>query len=413
MKVYEELVWRGLIKDCSDIEQTKKLLNEDKIKFYCGFDPTGKSLTIGHLVQIVRMRLLQTLGHKPVVLIGGGTGLIGDPREVGERKLLTIEESLRNAKLIEKQISKFLDPDNTIYVNNYDWLSKIDIIPFLRDYGKFFNVNYMLAKETVSSRLETGISYTEFSYMILQSIDFLHLYEEHDVLLQFGGSDQWGNITAGLELIRKVKGKNDAIGLSSPLLLKSDGKKFGKSEGGAIWLDEDLTTPYELYQYFLNSNDDEVIEFIKTLTLLKKDEILELEESVKTNPGARLAQKRLAEEVVKFVHGKEKLEEALRVTDALFKDDFEYLNENEFRVLAKTLETFETNEAGLVEVLVKTKLANSNREAREFINNNAISLNGKKINDTNYTLTKIDAMHGHYVVIKRGRRLYAMVYINA
>ena len=245
MSLYEELLWRNMVKDISNEADTKKLLDHDKIKFYCGFDPTGDSLTVGHLVQIVRMMFLQKHGHTPVVLVGGATGLIGDPKETQERKLLTLEQSLHNANKIKEQLSRFLG-GNAEFVNNYDWISKIDLISFLRDYGKHFNINYMLAKDTVAKRLESGISYTEFSYMILQSIDYHHLYKYHNVKLQFGGSDQWGNITSGLELIRKLEGPNDAVGMSSPLLLKADGTKFGKSESGALWIDRTLTSPYEL-----------------------------------------------------------------------------------------------------------------------------------------------------------------------
>ncbi|HLT00281.1 MAG TPA: tyrosine--tRNA ligase, partial [Acholeplasma sp.] len=248
MNLYDELIWRGMVKDVSNVEAAKKLMNEKQTKFYVGYDPTGESLTVGHLVQIVRMKYLQKHGHIPVVLIGGATGLIGDPKETQERKLLTLDQSLANANKIETQIKKLLG-GNAIFVNNYDWISKIDTITFLRDYGKYFNIAYMLAKDTVQKRIDIGISYTEFSYMILQSIDWLHLFKEQDVKIQFGGSDQWGNITSGLELIRKVVGENDAVGLSSPLLLKADGTKFGKSETGALWLDENLTSPYELYQY--------------------------------------------------------------------------------------------------------------------------------------------------------------------
>ncbi|HHY96650.1 MAG TPA: tyrosine--tRNA ligase, partial [Acholeplasma sp.] len=246
MTLYESLLWRGMIKDVSNEDLAKNHLNENSIKFYVGYDPTGQSLTVGHLVQIMRMKYLEKHGHKPVVLIGGATGLIGDPKETQERKLLTLEESLRNAQKIENQIRKLL-PDAQ-FVNNYDWISKVDLISFLRDYGKHFNVSYMIAKDTVQKRLAEGISYTEFSYMILQSMDWVHLYKNENVKIQFGGSDQWGNITSGLELMRKVVGEHDAVGLSSPLLLKADGTKFGKSESGALWLDENLTTPYEMYQ---------------------------------------------------------------------------------------------------------------------------------------------------------------------
>lgn len=410
MSLYEELKWRNLIKDVSDEKLVQDLLDNQKIKFYCGFDPTGESLTIGHLVQIVRMKLLSTYGHTPVVLIGGATGLIGDPRATSERQLLTLEQSLKNAQLIKEQISRFLDPEKTIYVNNNDWIKDIDMISFLRDYGKNFSINYMLAKENVQSRLATGISYTEFSYMLIQAIDFLHLYETMDVKLQFGGSDQWGNITTGLELIRKTLGDNDAAGLSSPLLLKSDGTKFGKSESGAIWLDSELTSPYEVYQYFLNTSDTDVVNYLKNLTLLSRKEIEELAISVEKEPEKRLAQRRLAEEVVKFIHGEKALDEALQVTEALFTGDFSNLAEPLFKIVAKALDHIVVEEKiSLLKAIVDTKLASSNREAREFINNGAISINGNKITNLEAEITKDDALYNKYVVLKRGRRKNSLV----
>ena len=410
MSLYEELKWRNLIKDVSDEKLVQDLLDNQKIKFYCGFDPTGESLTVGHLVQIVRMKLLSTYGHTPVVLIGGATGLIGDPRATSERQLLTLEQSLKNAQLIKEQISRFLDPEKTIYVNNNDWIKDIDMISFLRDYGKNFSINYMLAKENVQSRLATGISYTEFSYMLIQAIDFLHLYETMDVKLQFGGSDQWGNITTGLELIRKTLGDNDAAGLSSPLLLKSDGTKFGKSESGAIWLDSELTSPYEVYQYFLNTSDTDVVNYLKNLTLLSRKEIEELAISVEKEPEKRLAQRRLAEEVVKFIHGEKALDEALQVTEALFTGDFSNLAEPLFKSVAKALDHIVVEEnISLLKAIVDTKLASSNREAREFINNGAISINGNKITNLEAEITKDDALYNKYVVLKRGRRKNSLV----
>lgn len=410
MTLYDELLWRGLIKDVSDEEKAKKYLNDDKIKFYCGYDPTGESLTVGHLVQIVRMMLLQKYGHTPIVLIGGATGLVGDPRETSERKLLTVEESLKNAEKIEVQLKKFLKEENSIYVNNYDWTKDIDMITFLRDYGKHFNLNYMLAKDTVQRRLETGISYTEFSYMIMQSIDFLNLYKNYDCKLQFGGSDQWGNITAGLELIRKLEGdKNEAFGLSSPLLLKADGSKFGKSETQALWIDKDLTSPYELYQYFINSSDEDVINYLKQLTLLSKNEIEEILEKHEEKKELRQAQKVLAEEIVKLVHGNELFLQALRVSEALFTGSFSDLSETDFLELTKVLETKDIKKTdNIIDLLVDLKLANSKREAREFIKNGAISINDKKITDFNEGLPFEIAFYNKYFVVKRGRKNYAV-----
>jgi tyrosyl-tRNA synthetase len=411
MKLYDELLWRGLIKDVSNEERARDLLDNDKIKFYCGFDPTGESLTIGHLVQVVRMLLLEKYGHTPIVLIGGATGLIGDPRQTSERKLLTLEESLLNAEKIKVQLSQFLDPKKAIFVNNYDWIGKIDMISFLRDYGKHFSINYMIAKDTVQKRLEIGISYTEFSYMLIQAIDFLHLYRELDCKLQFGGSDQWGNITTGLELIRKLEGENSkAIGLSSPLLLKADGSKFGKSESGALWLDGNLTTPYEVYQYFLNASDDDVENYLKQLTLLSRPEIEELVIKQKEKPELREAQRKLAYEVVKLIHGEAAIKQALKVTDALFLGEFSDLSKQEFQMLSRTLDQVVIDEPkGLLDVLVETNLASSKREARTFVQSGAIMINDLKMDDIEYVINKEHAMHDEYAIVRRGKKKYAMI----
>ncbi|AUD65681.1 tyrosine--tRNA ligase [Tenericutes bacterium MZ-XQ] len=414
MNLYDDLKWRGLIKDVSNEEEARRLLNEESVKFYCGFDPTGESLTVGHMVQIVRMLLLEKYGHTPIVLIGGATGLIGDPRQTSERKLLTLEESLKNADKIKNQLSLFLNPEKAIFVNNYDWIKNIDMISFLRDYGKHFSINYMLAKDTVQKRLDVGISYTEFSYMLIQAIDFLHLYRTHDCKIQFGGSDQWGNITTGLELIRKLEGdESKAVGLSSPLLLKADGSKFGKSESGALWLDKELTSPYEIYQYFVNASDQDVINYLKTLTLLSKEVIEDLEEKLQKQPELREAQKKLAEEVTELMHGKQALSEALRVTNALFSGDFNDLNENEFKMIEKTLDVAHLSSGTeLVDALVETKLASSKREARQFITSNAVSINGEKIDDLAYTLSQEQTYHNRYVMMRRGKKKYALVILN-
>jgi len=409
MKLYDELMWRGLIKDVSNEDLAKKLLNEGSTRFYCGFDPTGESLTVGHLVQIVRIMLLDKYGHQPVVLIGGATGLIGDPRQTSERKLLSLDTSLKNAELIKKQIGHFLP--NAIYVNNYDWIGKIDMITYLRDYGKHFNLNYMLAKETVQARLETGISYTEFSYMILQSIDWLKLYIEDDVKIQFGGSDQWGNITSGLELIRKQVGdENEAVGMASPLLLKSDGTKFGKSESGALWLDAELTSPYELYQYFINTADTDVENYLKMLTLFEPSTITELINASKEAPEQRIAQKALAESVTALVHGEEALKEVLNVTESLFQGTFEKLSQKELVMASKSLDTIEvSHEIGILNALSQTNLASSNREARQFVTSGAVMVNEEKITDINYIIGKEKAYYGQYVILRRGKKKYSFI----
>lgn len=411
MTLYEELTWRGLIKDVSNEEKARSLLDEQKTKFYCGFDPTGESLTIGHLVQIVRIILLQNHGHMPIVLIGGATGLIGDPRENSERKLLTLEESLFNAKKIENQLSSFIDPNKALFVNNYDWLKNIDMISYLRDYGKHFSVNYMKAKDTVQKRLDIGISYTEFSYMLIQAIDFLHLYQEYDCKLQFGGSDQWGNITTGLEMIRKVEGdKNTAVGMSSPLLLKADGTKFGKSESGALWLDKGLTSAYKVYQHLLNVSDLDVINYLKNLTLLPVARIKDLEQEMKKAPELRAAQIALASSVVELMHGKKELAETVQVSKALFSGDFTKLGELGFKMLKKTLETVDLDEEmQIVDVLINTKLASSKREAREFVKNGSIRVNQEKIKELEFIVNKDSSFYKKYVVIRRGKKKYAMV----
>jgi len=408
MTLYEELVWRGFVKDVSNEDKAKTLLNDEKVKFYCGFDPTGESLTVGHLVQIIRIMLIEKYGHTPVVLIGGATGLIGDPRQTSERKLLTLEQSLANAEKIKVQLSKY-SPD-AIFVNNHDWISKISMISFLRDFGKNFNLNYMLAKETVQARIDTGISYTEFSYMIIQAIDWLHLYQTMDCKIQFGGSDQWGNITTGLELIRKTVGdKHDAVAMSSPLLLKSDGTKFGKSESGALWIDENLTSPYEMYQYFLNTSDNDVSNYLKMLTLLDRTEIEALLDSVEKAPEQRLAQKRLASEVTKIVHGEKALKQAINVSESLFNGDFKELTVEEFKMAQKGLESIIVKEANILDVLIELKLSQSKREAREFIKNGAVSVNDEKINDFDFVLQPNIGYYNTYAVVRRGKKKFALV----
>lgn len=409
MSLYRNLQTREMIKDVSDETLAKRLLDQEQTTFYCGFDPTGQSLTVGHLVQIVRMKLLQEHGHHPIVLIGGATGLIGDPKQTSERKLLTLEESLENAAKIEKQLKHFLGEDAT-YVNNYDWIRNIDMIGFLRDYGKQFSINYMLAKDTVAKRLETGISYTEFSYMLIQAIDFLHLYNNHQCKIQFGGSDQWGNITTGLELIRKTNQNSEALGLSSPLLLKSDGTKFGKSESGTLWLDETLTSAYELYQYFLNASDADLLNYLYMLTLLSNENIKKIMDEHESAPHLRHAQKVLAKEVVEMVHGQKGLLQAENVTKALFEGTFDLLTKDDFKVLAQVLQT--TEEVDIMDALIGLDLASSKREAKEFIMNQAVSVNGNKITDSAYTFSNIDAYHEKFIVLRRGKKKYGIIILN-
>ena len=321
MKLYDELVWRGLIESITDEEVIEKI-NNGGLTFYIGTDPTGDSLHIGHYSTFSMAFRLKKGGHNPILLVGGGTSAIGDPKPSAERPMITLEQLDYNYKRLRKQVEEIFGFE---VVNNFDWISKINTIDFLRDYGKYFNINYMLDKETVKSRLESGITYTEFSYMILQALDFLHLYEEKNCTLQIGGSDQWGNITSGTELIRKKIG-GTAYGITMPLITKSDGTKFGKSEGKAIWLDKEKTSSYEMYQFFLNVEDSMVISYLKKLTFLSVEEIEELEKKHLANPELREAHKALAREIITDLHGKEEYEKALKISECLFKGNIKELD---------------------------------------------------------------------------------------
>lgn len=414
MDIYEELKWRNLIKDVSDENLAKELFKKGGFKFYTGFDPTADSLTVGHLVQIIRIKMLENLGFIPYVLIGGATGLIGDPRESSERKLLDEKTALENSEAIKNQLEKYLDNKKTIFVNNYDWLKKLDLVSFLRDYGKLFNISYMLAKETIKKRLDSGISFTEFTYTILQAIDFYYLYKNYGVEVQFGGSEQWGNITSGLELIRKNMGADTKVlGLSSHLLLKSDGTKFGKSEDGALFLDKNKTTPYQLYQYFYNCSDKDLLDYFKFLTFTPKEEILEIIKKHEEAPHLRYAQEILAGSIVKFVHGEKELKIAKNITNTLFSGDIENLSEGELDTLYKSTGKLEVlKDDGILNVLTKVGLSSSNREAREFIKSGAILLNGKKVVDEKQSIKSSDTLFNKYVILKRGKKNFKMVLLK-
>ncbi|MBP5835926.1 tyrosine--tRNA ligase [Candidatus Phytoplasma meliae] len=412
MSFYEELKWRNLIKDCSNENQVKELLDNGKIKFYCGFDPTADSLTVGHLVQITMILLMQQQGHLPVILVGGGTGLIGDPKETEERKLLSLKHFLKNAKRIESQFKSILFNKNIEFVNNYEWLPSLDIISFLRKYGKFFNINYMLSKQTVAKRLASGISFTEFTYMILQSLDFYHLYKKHNVQLQLGGSDQWGNITSGLELIRKLETNHNAFGISTPLLLNANGTKFGKSEQGVLWLNPKKTPPYEVYQYFLNIGDQEIINYLKTLTLIPKKEILNLEQHTLNQPQQRLAQKALAQHIFNLIYPPNVLPECLQTNKILFLNKKNTWQEQDFTLLQKTLFCHHLQTVDsicLADALVNTKLTSSKSEAREFIHKGVIQIFDQKIKQVDYTITKNNALFNKYVLLKKGKKNNALI----
>ena len=404
MGIYEELEWRGLIKDVSDPSIREKL-NAGGMTFYIGTDPTGDSLHIGHFSSFLISKRLANAGHHPILLVGGGTGLIGDPKPDSERPMITHEEVLHNFECLKAQAEKLFGFE---VVNNADWLSKINIIDFLRDYGKYFNVNIMLQKDIVKRRLDSGITFTEFTYMILQALDFWYLNKTKNVTFQVAGQDQWGNITAGIDLIRKKEGK-EAYAFTMPLLTKSDGSKFGKTNGKAIWLDAKKTSPYEMYQFFINSEDTKVIDYLKFLTFLSKEEILELEEKNKTQPHLREAHKALAKEVITFIHGKEAYEQAIKISEALFSGNIKSLTASEIEMGFNDLPSIEGKNQTLVDALIESKLASSKRVAREFIKNGAALVNGDKINDETFVLSKDIAIEGKFIVLRRGKKLYALV----
>ncbi|NBK47980.1 tyrosine--tRNA ligase [Staphylococcus delphini] len=411
----EELSWRGLVYQQTDEEGIEALLNKEEVKIYCGADPTADSLHIGHLLPYLTLRRFQEVGHRPIVLVGGGTGMIGDPSGKSEERVLQTEAQVdKNVRGIQKQMEQLFDfnvENGPILVNNYDWLSQISLIEFLRDYGKHVGVNYMLGKDSIQSRLENGISYTEFTYTILQAIDFGHLNRVHDCKLQIGGSDQWGNITSGIELMRRMYGVTDAYGFTIPLVTKADGKKFGKSESGAIWLDPEKTSPYEFYQFWINTTDDDVIKFLKYFTFLSKADIEALEKSVAEEPHLRKAQTTLAEEVTRFIHGEDALAEAQRISQALFKGDLKSLSAEEIKAGFKDVPqvTLSNETTNLVDALVETKISSSKRQAREDITNGAIYINGERQQDLEYTLSSDDRYDDTFTIIRRGKKKYFMV----
>ena len=418
MNIIDDLMWRGAINQMTDEEGLRELTQEKAVSLYCGVDPTGDSMHIGHLIPFMILRRFQLAGHRPVIVIGGATGSIGDPSgRTSERVLQTKEQVQHNVEKLTAQMKRLFltsqeDQEAVRLVNNYDWTKELSLLDFLRDYGKHFNLNTMLAKDVVASRLEVGISFTEFSYQILQSIDFLQLFRKEDVQVQIGGADQWGNITAGLELIRKVEGAEArAYGLTIPLMLKSDGTKFGKSAGGAVWLDPEKTTPYEFYQFWLNQDDRDVIKYIKYFTFLEKEEIEALEVSVQEEPHKRQAQKRLAEEVTRFVHGEAALQDALKITNALFTGDVQQLNADEIEQGFKNMPTFESEkvEENLATWLVDLGIEPSRRQSREDIQNGAISINGEKITDLEHVWTPEQSFEGRFVLVRRGKKKYFLV----
>ncbi len=402
MTLFEDLKWRGLIKDISSPELEKKL-NEEKLTFYIGTDPTADSMHIGHFSSFLIATRLAKYGHKPILLVGGATGLIGDPKPSKERQMITKEEVEKNVAGLTKQAESIFGFE---VVNNYDWTKDINVLDFLRDYGKYINVNYMLDKDIISRRLETGITFCEFAYTLLQGLDFVYLNEHKGVTLQVAGSDQWGNITTGIELARK---KNDIelYGMTMPLVLDANGVKFGKTEGNALWLDKNKTSSYELYQYLINSDDACVIDYLKKLTFLSKEEIESIEKEHMEAPEKRLAQKSLAKEVITFLHGEEEYNKALKMSEVLFSGNVSDLSASDIEICFKGVPSFDLKEEmTLIDLLVNNNICQSRREAREFLNSNAISINGNIVNDENMVINKDIAIENRAIVIRRGKKKY-------
>ena len=413
MNFLEELQWRGLIKETSSREELVSLLSQPTT-VYIGFDPSAQSMHIGNFVQISLLMRFQRAGHRVIALVGGATGMIGDPSgKSKERNLLDTQSLQKNTLGIKRQLERFIDltnPKKGLLVNNHDWLGQVSYLHFLRDYGKYFPINYMLAKDVVASRMEAGISYTEFSYMILQAVDFLTLYSQEACTIQIGGSDQWGNLTAGLELIRKVKGSEAKVAvMTTPLITTSDGKKFGKSEEGALFLDAHLTSPYKLYQYFLNAPDADVINHLKIFTFLTPEEIALIEKDHLANPGSRIGQKKLAEAITFLIHGAQGVQEALKITEAFFSGQIESLTELQIQTSLGNLAKPLAFDMPIEDILVVIGAATSKREAKEFITNKSITVNGKVIDQLGFLITKNEALFHRYTIIRRGKKNYYLI----
>ena len=403
MTLYEELEWRGLIKDVAG-EDIKDKLNNEKISFYWGTDPTADSLHLGHYSSLITAKRLAKAGHHPILLVGGATGLIGDPRPTAERELIAKETVEKNIEGIKSQVLRIFD-GNAEIVNNYDWMKDFSFLDFLRDIGKYINVSYMLGKDIISRRLESGITFAEFSYTLIQGYDFLHLFRSKNCVLQAEGADQWGNITTGLELIRKIEGK-EAYGFTMPLVLDKYGNKFGKSAGNALWLDINKTSSYELYQYLINVDDSMVVSYLKIFTFLSREEIEELEAKNAANPELREAHKALAREIITDLHGEAEYEKAVNISNALFSGNVKALSLADIKVGFRDVPTVELSDENttLIDLLVNNKICSSRREAREFLNAGSITLNGDKVTDENLAITRDLAIEGEVIVLRRGKK---------
>jgi len=410
MKLYDELVARGAVAQITD-DQLIEELNHGSLAFYLGIDPTGDSLHVGHLFGLINCRRLQAAGHKPVLLVGGATGMIGDPSgKSAERNLLDQAAINQNVDALAKQILSLIDAP---LVNNYDWTSSYDVISFLRDIGKHFSINTMIAKESVKSRLDSGISFTEFSYQVLQALDYYHLYKDHNVTLQVGGTEQWGNITAGLDLIRRLLGPEEqAYGLCWDLITKSDGTKFGKTESGAIWLDPKKTSPYAFYQFWLNTADADAIRYLKKFTFVSLEEIEELANQMAKAPEQRVAQKRLAEEMTVLIHSQAAFANAVRVSDALFRQDYESLAVEELLEGFQDVAKLSVSSISILDALVELQLASSKSEARRFVESGGVSVNNQKVSTLELVLDSSSAIQGSFSIVRRGKKQYGILLFN-
>lgn len=406
MTLYEDLKWRGLIKDVAgDESELQKVLDGKPFSFYWGTDPTADSLHLGHYSSLCMAKRLANAGHHPVLLCGGATGRIGDPRPTAEREIISEEAVVHNIKCIHDQIDHLIEGKAEM-VDNYEWTKDYTFLNFLRDIGKYINVNYMLDKDIIRRRLENGITFAEFAYMLLQGYDFMHLYQEKNCIMQVAGSDQWGNITTGVDLIRKILDKQ-AYAFTMPLILDSTGKKFGKSEGNALWLNKEKTSPYEIYQYLINSDDSKVLEYLKVFTFLSKEQIEDIYKQQQSAPETRIAQKTLAWEVVKDIHGKQEADNAVSVSQKLFAGDFKGLSVKDIKSGMKSVPSFKLEkEESLIDVLVNNKIVSSKREARDFLKSNAISINGEVVNDENIMITKSMAIDEQIIIFRRGKKKY-------
>lgn len=416
-QLLDDLSWRGMLYQQTDEEGMAALLEKEKVALYCGVDPTADSMHIGHIVPLLTLRRFQMHGHQPILLVGGATGTIGDPSgRSEERQLQTMEQVDQNVAAIAEQMKRIFDFDTengAKMVNNKDWISSMTIIDFLRDYGKLVNINYLLAKDSISSRLDSGLSFTEFAYTLIQGIDFNHLYNHHNCRVQIGGSDQWGNITTGLEMIRKTHDEEaKAFGITIPLVTKADGTKFGKTAGGAVWLDASKTSPYEFFQFWINTADADVIKYLKIFTFIERTEIEQLEKAVEEQPHLREAQKRLAKEMTELIHGVDAHEQAVRISQALFSGNLKELSVAEMKDAFKDVPSAEVakEEKNIVDLLIEAGVSPSKRQAREDVSNGAISLNGEKVTDVAYIVSGSDRLDDQFLIVRRGKKNYKMIH---